>query len=172
VRRPAGPSASRASDPALSLWLRLLKLHNLVQERVRRGLAGWCTLPQFDVLAQLARVPEGLTFRELSRRLLVSAGNLTGIVDRLESEGLVHREVVAHDRRSYRVRLTSAGRRRIGALIPRHRRDLASIFSKVPLPRQRALRRLLGEAARAVENGAAGGAPHRRRGGRRVRSRP
>jgi DNA-binding MarR family transcriptional regulator len=146
---------ARRSEPSLelSMWLRLLKTHNLILMRVRRGMAGRCTLPQFDVLAQVARAPRGMTFRELSRSLLVSAGNLTGIVDRLETDGLVRREVVAHDRRSFRIRLTGAGRRRIGALIPRHREDLARILAPVPAGKLQELRTLLGEAARLIENG-------------------
>jgi len=136
-----------------------MKAHSLILNRARRGLSGRCTLPQFDVMAQIARAPEGLTFRDLSRRLLVSAGNLTGIVDRLESDALVRREVVASDRRSFRIRLTPAGRRRMAELIPRHRRDLERILSPVPAATQETLRRLLGRVARLIENhgDAAGG---------------
>lgn len=132
----------------LSMWVRLLKTHNLVLARLRAALASrGATLPQFDVMAQLSRQPGGLTFRELSRRLLVSAGNLTGIVDRLERDGLVRREAVPHDRRSFRVALTGSGRKRIAALIRLHQRDVEKTLSCVPAATQQALRDLLGEAS-------------------------
>jgi DNA-binding MarR family transcriptional regulator len=150
----------------MSLWLRLLKTHNLILREVRQGLPPGITLPQFDVLAQLARSPEGMTFRELSRHLLVSAGNITGIVDRLEKEGLVRREVVAHDRRSFMIRMTPAGNRRIAALVPRHKRDLERILSPIPSRTQEDLRRLLARAAGLIESRSAA---HQREGGTRAR---
>jgi DNA-binding MarR family transcriptional regulator len=96
----------------LRLWLRLLKATRLVEgalrERMRaeRGM----TLPRFDVMAALYRAGEGLRMSDLSGVLMVSNGNVTGIVDRLEAEGLVERVAVAGDRRAVRVRLTKAGR--------------------------------------------------------------
>jgi DNA-binding MarR family transcriptional regulator len=143
---------------AASTWLRLMKVHNLILARARRSLAGRCTLPQFDVLAQIDRSEDGLTFRELARHLLVSAGNLTVIVRRLEREGLVRREVVESDRRSYRIVLTPGGRRFIRALIPRHRRDLDRILGEIPGPVLRALRRRLGETAVFLEGASREGA--------------
>jgi len=143
-----GAEARGAESVALSLWVRLLKTHNLVLARLRPALARRATtLPQFDVMAQLARHPGGLTFRELSRHLLVSAGNLTGIVDRLEKGGLVRRAKVAHDRRSYRVALTAAGKRRIAGLIRRHQQDVERALAPIPAATRQALRDLLGEAA-------------------------
>jgi DNA-binding MarR family transcriptional regulator len=138
---------------ALSLWVRLMKTHNLILNDVRKCLKGRCTLPQFDVMVQLHRAPSGLTFREISRRLLVSAGNLTGIVDRLAAEGLARREIVAHDRRSFRIRLTPRGRRLMARLLVIHRDDLERILSPVPEAQQSALRALLGSAARRLEEG-------------------
>jgi len=148
---------------ALSLWVRLMKTHNLILNGVRQSLKGRITLPQFDVMAQLLREPQGLTSREISRRLLVSAGNVTGILDRLEADGLARREVFAHDRRSFRVRLTPRGRRLMSRLIERHRRDLERILSPLPARRQRALRSLLGEASRLLERKNTDGGVHERR---------
>jgi DNA-binding MarR family transcriptional regulator len=138
---------------ALSLWVRLMKIHSLILNDVRKCLKGRCTLPQFDVMVQLHRAPSGLTFREISRRLLVSAGNLTGIVDRLAAEGLARREIVAHDRRSFRILLTPRGRRLMARLLVIHRGDLERILSPVPEAQQSALRTLLGSAARRLEEG-------------------
>src|SRR5919201_1906479 len=103
--------ASGEGRLALSAWVRLVKSYNLVLREVRRRMGARCTLPQFDVLAQLARTEEGMSFRELSRHLIVTSGNLTGIVDRLEAEGLVYRQPHPEDRRSIKVRLTPRGHR-------------------------------------------------------------
>src|SRR3954464_13879359 len=75
----------------LRLWIRLLTCSNLIDARVRRGLrdAFDTTLPRFDLLAQLDRAPECLTLSALSRRLMVSNGNMTGLVERLAAEGLI-----------------------------------------------------------------------------------
>lgn len=96
---------------AVSTWLRLLHAHALVERELRRAVGVHCTVPQFDVLNQLDREPNGLTFVELSRRLLVTAGNLTGIVDRLHAERLVRRAVHPEDRRAFRLTRTPKGRR-------------------------------------------------------------
>ena len=106
----------------LRVWLRLLACSTLIENRVRRGLRTEfaTTLPRFDVMAQLDRAPDGLTRGALSRRLMVSNGNVTGIVDRLVVEDLVARRAEASDRRSQRVRLTVAGKRAFDAMTPVH----------------------------------------------------
>ncbi|HKY32895.1 MAG TPA: MarR family transcriptional regulator [Candidatus Polarisedimenticolia bacterium] len=137
----------------MSVWLRLMKAHNLLLREARRGLPAGMTLPQFDVMAQLAREPLGLTSVQLSRRLLVSAGNLTGIVDRLEREGLARRAAHASDRRATLVRLTPAGRRRIGRILPRHVRGIEDLLAEVPRADLQALRELLGRLCVTLETG-------------------
>lgn len=69
------------------------------------------TLPRFDLLSQLERSPQGLKMNELSRRMMVSGGNITGITDQLVNEGLVERIAVDNDRRAFRVCLTEQGRK-------------------------------------------------------------
>ncbi len=135
----------------LSVWLRLMKSYNLVLRSARRSVGDGLTLPQFDVMAQLSRRPDGMTFVELSRNLLVSAGNLTGIVDRLEREGLVQREAHESDGRSRRIRLTATGRRKIARLMPRHARDMETLFRPVARTDMRRLRVLLGRLAHTLE---------------------
>lgn len=131
---------------SLSVWLRLLRARNLILREIRRSMSDQgTTLPRFEVLARLERSPGGLTPRELATQLLVTAGNLTVIVRQLEKEGLVAREAVKEDRRSYRLALTAAGRRRIARLIPRHRRDVERILSPVPGETLEQLRAALGE---------------------------
>jgi DNA-binding MarR family transcriptional regulator len=140
-------------DPALALsvWVRLLKAHGLVLREVRRLVPAGLTLPQFDVLAQLDRRPDGMTPKELTRELLVTAGNVTGIVERLVQRGLVSREPVPHDRRTVRIKLTPEGRRRNEMVLPAHRRDLARVLARVPPSVLTALREDLGSFLQALE---------------------
>lgn len=128
---------------AVSTWLRLLHGYALIERELRRAVAGHCTFPQFDVLNQLDRERHGLTFVELSRRLLVTAGNLTGIVDRLHAESLVRRTVHPDDRRAFRLTLTPKGRRLLRRAQRRHHRVLTMLLAGVPARDLRVLRRLL-----------------------------
>jgi DNA-binding MarR family transcriptional regulator len=129
---------------ALSTWLRLLKAHNLMLREVRRQMPGELTVPQFDVLAQLWRQPAGMTAGQLTRELLVTAGNVTGIVDRLQQLGLVQRRRLPQDRRTVEVRLTPRGRRLMQRVLPLHRRQVQALLAPLP-PRDLArLRELLG----------------------------
>ena len=107
---------SRVQDEhhqALKLWLRLLSCTTRVEGAIRNRLRSEfsITLPRFDLMAQLERQPEGLTMGELSQRLMVTGGNVTGITDQLEAEGLVRRAPHPSDRRAYAVQLTPAGKR-------------------------------------------------------------
>ncbi len=150
------PRASRRAAPvdpslALSVWVRLLKAHGLLLREVRRLVPADLTLPQFDVLAQLDRRPEGMTPKELTRALLVTAGNVTGIVERLATRGLVSREPVPGDRRTMRIVLTREGRRAMASALPRHRLDLARLLAPVPPSELVALREALGALVHALE---------------------
>jgi DNA-binding MarR family transcriptional regulator len=111
---PASDPADATPDHKLSLrlWLRLLRCSTLLEKTVRSRLAeGFdTTLPRFDVLSALERSPKGLQLGELSRYLLVSNGNVTGVITRLTQEGLVDRRVDENDARVVRVSLTKAGR--------------------------------------------------------------
>jgi DNA-binding MarR family transcriptional regulator len=128
---------------AVSTWIRLLHGYALIERELRRAVAEHCTFPQFDVLSQLDRERDGLTFVELSRRLLVTAGNLTGIVDRLHAEGLVRRAVHPADRRAFRITVTPKGRRLVRRAQRRHHRALAALLAEVSARDLRMLRRLL-----------------------------
>ena len=142
------------SDLAVSVWIRLLKAHGLMMREVRRRVPESLTLPQFDVLAQLARHEDGMTHGELTRELLVTAGNVTGIVDRLEALGLVERRPVPEDRRTVRLRLTPRGRHLTQRAIPRHKKEVTSLLEGVSESDLARLRDLLGTVARALEEGA------------------
>jgi DNA-binding MarR family transcriptional regulator len=96
----------------LRLWLRLLSCTTLIENQVSSRLRSEfeTTLPRFDLMAQLARSPDGLSMSELSQRLMVTGGNITGITDNLERDGLVERITPPEDRRAKIVRLTPRGR--------------------------------------------------------------
>ena len=132
-----------APQVATSVWVRLLKAHGLLLREVRRRVPPPLTLPQFDVLAQLHR-RGAMTPGQLTRELLVTAGNLTGIVERLVRMGLVSRHRVPEDGRAVRVRLTPRGRQLIARAIPRHKREVAALLSVLPAGELRRLRLLLG----------------------------
>ena len=144
-------SSPRTRVP-LQVHLRLARCRNLMMKEMRRSVERWnLTLPQFDVLAELARAPEqGFTFVELSRLLLVTSGNLTGIIDRLEAEGLVRRETELSDRRMIRMTLTPLGRKRTGEMLPQHGDDVAEMLSTLPRERLVQLNELLGELRDAL----------------------
>src|SRR5258708_344048 len=114
----------------LRLWLRLLTCSNLIDARVRRGLRDTfdTTLPRFDLLAQLDRAPDGLSLSALSRRLMVSNGNMTGLVERLAAEGLVASRPQDGDRRGPLVHMSVAGWIACDAYSPFHCTDIDSIY--------------------------------------------
>lgn len=106
------PASDTTSKARLRLWLRMLDANRLIEGEVRENLrqSHDTTLPRFDVMAALFREAEGLKMSELSGRLRVSNGNVTGIVDRLVQEARVERIPVPGDRRAMQVRLTAKGR--------------------------------------------------------------
>lgn len=136
---------------ALSVWVRLLKAHGLLLREVRRRVPDALTLPQFDVLAQLYRSDEGMTPGGLTRKLLVTGGNVTGIVERLSSLGLVERHPVPEDRRAVRIRLTARGEKLMRRAIPRHRRDVGTLFAPLAEGELARLRDLLGTLNQRLE---------------------
>jgi DNA-binding MarR family transcriptional regulator len=97
----------------LRLWLRLFACKEVIESEVRRRLRDSfnVTLPRFDLMAQLDRAPKGMTLGELSQRMMVSNGNVTGLVDRLVEQGLIDRRPSPKDRRAQIVTLTAEGRR-------------------------------------------------------------
>lgn len=131
---------------ALRLWLRLLTCSSLVETSIRRRLQRQfsLTLPRFDLLAQLDRV-DGLKMSELSRRLMVTSGNVTGIADQLERDGWLTRESDSDDRRATLLRLTDSGRERFRAMARVHETWIIELLSSLDSTEQRELQRLLGK---------------------------
>jgi len=115
---------------ALRLWLRLLsctvRIENHVRSRLRQDFD--TTLPRFDLMAQLEKNPAGLRMNEISKRLMVSGGNVTGITDQLEKEGLVIRALDPHDRRAVTVKLTDVGLRKFRQIANQHEEWIVQAF--------------------------------------------
>ena len=132
---------------ALRLWLRLLTCTNLVEAPLRKRLREQFdgSLPRFDLMAQLDRHPAGLRMRELSRRLMVTGGNVTGLTDRLVAEGLVERREDPTDRRTYQVQLTAEGKRQFRAMARAHEAWVAELFGGLSAAQQAQLFALLGQ---------------------------
>ena len=131
---------------SLRLWLRLLSCTTRIEDTVRQKLRETfgITLPRFDLMAQLEREPQGLSMGELSRRMMVSGGNITAVVDQLEKEQLVQRQVAATDRRSFRVLLTPVGRKTFARMASRHEQWVVDLFSGLSTRQQAQLHSLLG----------------------------
>ena len=107
----------------LRVWLRLLTCTNLLDTEVRTRLKNTAdtTLPRFDILAQLERHDGPMSMGDLSRRLMVSNGNVTGLIDRLAREGLVDRTASPKDRRVQMVSLTGEGSKFFAEIAKDHR---------------------------------------------------
>ena len=122
--------AERGDHAALKLWLRLLACTTQIEDEIRRRLRlrFGISLPRFDYLAQLYRAPQGLKMKDLSRQLMVTGGNVTGLTDELESEGLVQRKSSPTDRRSWIVGLTERGRSGFEAMAAEHESWILELF--------------------------------------------
>ena len=122
-------TAEHAKD--LRLWLRMLACTNLIENHVRARLRSDfdITLPRFDLMSQLERSPQGLKMGELSKRMMVTGGNVTGITDQLVREGLVIREDSPKDRRAYIVKLTAEGRKSFRRMAEAHEEWMVGLFS-------------------------------------------
>jgi DNA-binding MarR family transcriptional regulator len=132
---------------SLRLWLRLLACTTQIENRVRQNLQlkFGTTLPRFDLMAQLERAPDGLKMSELSQRMMVTGGNVTGITDGLEKEGLVVREVDSTDRRVFRVKLTAEGQRQFRRMASEHEQWVVDLFDALSAKQKKQLAELLGE---------------------------
>ena len=116
---------------ALRLWLRLFTCTSTIERDIRLLLRDRfaMSLPRFDLMAQLERHPAGLKMTELSRRLMVTGGNVTGLTDQLVSEGLVERHAMPADRRAFAVRLTPKGKKAFDMMAAEHERWIVGMMS-------------------------------------------
>ncbi len=132
---------------ALRLWLRMLTCTQLIEKQVRSGLRDEfnTTLPRFDLMAQLERAPQGMKMNELSRRMMVTGGNITPVTDQLVKEGLVERMSLPNDRRAWLIRLTPAGRVLFKKMARRHESWIVSAFAALDSQELNQLHALLGQ---------------------------
>ncbi|SMC47149.1 MarR family transcriptional regulator [Rhizobium sp. RU36D] len=117
----------------LRLWLRMLSTTKLISQEIRRRLRNefGATLPQFDLMSQLYRESDGLRLGELSRRTMVTNGNITGLVERLELDGLVVRETPDGDRRVTVAKLTKKGSETFATMADTHEGWLRDMMADV-----------------------------------------
>lgn len=144
----------------LKLWLRLLTCCNLIEAEVRRRLQAQfaVTLPRFDLLAQLDKVPDGLTLGETSRRMMVSNANVTTLVERLVADNLISRRTDPRDRRTSYISLTPEGRADFAAMARAHEQWVAELFGDLDARDLAGLMQLLGKAKLSVGRATADGA--------------
>jgi DNA-binding MarR family transcriptional regulator len=149
-------SAGRpASKQRLRLWIRLLRTARAIEAELRERLRVQfaTTLPQFDVMAALARKSAGMTMTELSRFLMVSNGNVTGIIDRLVADRLVLRQAPAEDRRAIVVRLTPKGVTQFAQIAKAHEGWVDALLSDFDSVQTEAMIQHLDGLATRIRNG-------------------
>ena len=142
---------------SLRLWLRMLSCTVMIESEIRSRLRSEfdITLPRFDLMAQLERHPEGLRMGELSKRMMVTGGNITGITNQLEQEKLVSRVSDLKDRRAYSVKLTPAGRRAFKRMAAVHESWIADMFSSLQAEQKSKLFELLSQVKNHLHESAA-----------------
>ncbi len=156
---PALDLASRLTQDhhqSLKLWLRMLsctvRIENEIRSRMRASFD--ITLPRFDLMAQLDKVPEGMTLSDVSKRMMVSNGNVTGLVERLVESGHLDRRTSDTDRRVQVIRLTKAGRAEFRRMAAEHQTWIADIFSDLSPKDVRELMRLLAKTKGSAQKSA------------------
>ena len=145
MRMNSKEKSGERSKAAIRNWLRLLSCETVIEQQLRSLFRTHfsVTLPQFDVLSELERSGKQMTMSELSRELMVSNGNVTGVIDRLEKSGLVTRTRAEHDRRVQFIELTRKGRKEFNRMAGRHERWLEALFSDLSMSDMESLQKLL-----------------------------
>lgn len=142
------------SKLSLRVWLRLLSCSTVVEKRVRARLEEefGTTLPRFDVLAAIARHPDGPTMSQLSRSMMVSNGNVTAVVNRLMEDGWIVRAVEGRDRRVATVRFTRKGRTAFAKMAEAHEKWIDEMFAEIPDAELESLMETLATVRRSIEH--------------------
>lgn len=144
-------SIERERRTSVLTWLHLVRIHLKVSRGEHMLLAcHGLTVPQFDVLSHLAAEP-GLSQQALAGRLLVTKGNVAGLIDRLEAAGLVERCAHPEDRRAHQLYLTEAGRARFAAAAPELEARIDEQFAALDPDEQTTLLRLVGKLDRSLK---------------------
>jgi DNA-binding MarR family transcriptional regulator len=162
IPEASDPDASMENEPNLTsrqkaetrLWLQVLNVHRLIYGDLNSALSEkyGLSIPKFDVLAQLYRYPDGLSMGELSKKLKVSNGNVSGLVSRLRKDGLVERQVTKTDRRSFRASLTEKGRTVFEEANKLHRQVLSTKLQCISLSDINAVTALLKAMSMKTKN--------------------
>ena len=143
-----GIEARAQADDHLSLrlWLRLLACSTQIETEIRQRLRAQfsTTLSRFDYLAQLHRHPDGLRMNALSRYLMVTGGNTTGLTDELEKDGLVRRQPLPGDRRAHLLTLTPLGRSGFERMAQAHEDWIVELVGGLRVAERKTLLALLG----------------------------
>lgn len=166
ARRPTKVASAAAGEggpghAAVRAWVRILAVHKRGLASIRDDLEREMTLPRFDLLANLAR-SDGQTLAALSRSMLVTPGNLTGLVDRAARDGMVERRADPSDRRAWRIHVTPKGLRAFRAAERRHASRVARLFAPLSTGELESLVRLLDKVRDQLRAAEAGPSrPHR-----------
>ena len=138
------PTAGHSKE-SLRTWLRMLSCETVIEQQLRTLLRQnfAVTLPQFDVLSELERAGEPMTMSQLSKELMVSNGNVTGVIDRLGKTGFARRVRSEHDRRVQFIELTTKGRKEFDKMATQHERWLGDLLSDLSLTEMGKLQELL-----------------------------
>jgi len=135
----------------IMLWVRLAMTFNVVYHEIKNELGKEnLTVPQLEIISCLDRT-KGLPLSEIAERLLVSGGNVTGIIDRLERDGYVSRARDKTDRRVVRALLTDKGFELYKSFLPRYRDVIHRINSVLSVQERKQLQRLLKKLAHGVK---------------------
>jgi DNA-binding MarR family transcriptional regulator len=125
-----------APGPRYAALLQLLRTAENLWNSSRVFFGRWDLSPsQFNVLNLLSEEPGGLSQTEISRLLIMHRSNATGLIDRLEERGLLHRRATPGDRRAYRVVLTPAARQLLARILPGYYRLAEQVWGDLPVAR-------------------------------------
>src|SRR3954451_18391070 len=140
----------------LRLWLRLLTCTTMIEGESRRRLRERfdVTLPRFDLMAQLDKAADGMTLSDVSKRMMVSNGNVTGLVERLVDSGHLDRRTSESDRRVQVIRLTKIGRAEFRKMAAEHETWISDIFSELTPKEARERMRLLAKTKGSAQKAA------------------
>ena len=155
TKEKSNEQVTEHSKESLRTCLRLLSCETVIEQQLRTLLRQnfSVTLPQFDVLSELERAGDPLTMSQLSKELMVSNGNVTGVIDRLEKTRFVKRVRAEHDRRIQFIELTAKGRKEFNRMASRHERWVAELLSELSMTDMNQLQDLLLKARQSVSSG-------------------
>jgi MarR family 2-MHQ and catechol resistance regulon transcriptional repressor len=135
---------------ALGLWIALARCYSTYAKAIAIKVQEYdLTVPQFGTLEALYHLGP-LSLGELAEKLLVTGGNVTYVMDRLESRGLVARYRSPEDRRVVQARLTPEGRDLVAGVFPGHAEYVQHLCRHLSVPEQEDMRRLLKELGKGI----------------------